>query len=131
MNFHTAAEVKGQSIGLVTAIHDRESQTSKLVMDYVLLQIVGKDEFPGYPCCCSSDSGAFRIQLCDPTHSCCYSLGEKAGIDIPPIKCNIAQCSVDPFIHAYYFTLGWHSIFKSGGEYYSLHFVLKCFPLFK
>ena len=33
---HTSAEVKGWSIGLVTAIIDGESQTSKEVMDYVL-----------------------------------------------------------------------------------------------
>ena len=36
MNSHTSVEVKEQSIGLVTAIHDGESQTSKEVMDYVL-----------------------------------------------------------------------------------------------
>ena len=34
------------------AIHDSESQTSKEVMDYILYV------FLGYPCCCSSDSGA-------------------------------------------------------------------------
>ena len=46
MNFHTAAEVRGQSIGLVTAIHDRESQTSKLVMDYVFFhRLLGKMNF--------------------------------------------------------------------------------------
>ena len=36
MNSHTSVEVKGQSIGLVTAILDGESQRSKEVMDYVL-----------------------------------------------------------------------------------------------
>ena len=36
MNSHTSAEVKGQSIDLVTAILDGESQMSKEVMDYVL-----------------------------------------------------------------------------------------------
>ena len=36
MNSHTSAEVKGWSIGLVTAIHYGESQTSKEVTDYVL-----------------------------------------------------------------------------------------------
>ena len=36
MNSHTFAEVKGWSIGLVTAILDGESQTSREVMDYVL-----------------------------------------------------------------------------------------------
>ena len=33
MNSHTSAEVKRQSIGLVTAILDGESQMSKEVMD--------------------------------------------------------------------------------------------------
>ena len=36
MNSHTSAEVKGQSIGHVSAILDGESQTSKEVMDYIL-----------------------------------------------------------------------------------------------
>ena len=58
MNSCTSAEVKGWSIGLVTAILDGESQMSKEVTDYVLLQIVQKHAFPGYACCCSSDSGA-------------------------------------------------------------------------
>ena len=58
MNSHTSAEVKGQSIGLVTAIVDGESQSSKEVMNYVLLLIVWKDPFLGYPCGCSSDSWA-------------------------------------------------------------------------
>ena len=58
MNSCTSVEVKGQSVGLVTAIHDGESLMSKEVTDYVPLQIVRKDAFPGYPCCCSSDSGA-------------------------------------------------------------------------
>ena len=58
MNSHTSAEVNGQSIGLVSAIFDGESQMSKAVMDYILQQIVWKDAFLGYPCCCSSDSGA-------------------------------------------------------------------------
>ena len=35
MNSHTSAEVKGQSIGLVTAIVDGESPLSKEVMDYI------------------------------------------------------------------------------------------------
>ena len=35
MNSHTSAEVKGWSIGLVTAILDGESQTSKEVTDYI------------------------------------------------------------------------------------------------
>ena len=53
MHSRTSAEVKGQSIGLVIAIVDGESQLSKEVM-----VIVWKDLLPGYPCCCSSDSGA-------------------------------------------------------------------------
>ena len=36
MNSHTSVEVKGQSIGLVAAILDGESQMSKEVMDYIL-----------------------------------------------------------------------------------------------
>ena len=36
MNSCTSAEVKGQSIGLVTAICDSESETSEEVMDYVV-----------------------------------------------------------------------------------------------
>ena len=36
MNSCTSAEVKRQSIGLVTAIVDGESQLSKEVMNYVL-----------------------------------------------------------------------------------------------
>ena len=36
MNSHTSAEVKGQSISLVSAILDGESQLSKEVMDYIL-----------------------------------------------------------------------------------------------
>ena len=51
-------EVKGQSIGLVTAILDGESQMSKEVTDYILSTDCLEDAFPGYPCCCSSDSGA-------------------------------------------------------------------------
>ena len=35
MNSHTPAEVKGQSIGLVRAIVDCESQLSKEVTNYV------------------------------------------------------------------------------------------------
>ena len=35
MNSHTSAAVKGSSIGLVTAIVDGESQSSKEVMNYV------------------------------------------------------------------------------------------------
>ena len=58
MNSHTSMEVKGQSIGLITASLDGESQMSTEVTDYVLWQIVQKDAFPVYPCCCSIDSGA-------------------------------------------------------------------------
>ena len=36
MNSHTSAEVKGQSIGLVTANVDGESQLSKEVTNYIL-----------------------------------------------------------------------------------------------
>ena len=36
MNSCTSAEVKGKSIGLVTAILDGESQTLKEVTDYIL-----------------------------------------------------------------------------------------------
>ena len=36
MNSHTSVEVKGQSIGLVTAIVDGESQSSKEVTNYIL-----------------------------------------------------------------------------------------------
>ena len=36
MNFHTSVEVKGQSIGLATAIVDGEIQSSKEVTNYVL-----------------------------------------------------------------------------------------------
>ena len=36
MNSHTSAEVKGWSIGLVTANVDGESQLSKEVMNYIL-----------------------------------------------------------------------------------------------
>ena len=35
MNLHTSAAVKGQSIGLVTASVDGESQLSKEVMNYI------------------------------------------------------------------------------------------------
>ena len=35
MNSHTSAAVKGQSIGLVAASVDGESQSSKEVMNYV------------------------------------------------------------------------------------------------
>ena len=41
-------EVKRWSIGLVTAIVDGESQSSKEVMDDGLGQIVQKDSFLGY-----------------------------------------------------------------------------------
>ena len=37
MNSHTSTEVKSWSIGLVTAIHDGESHTSKEVTDYISL----------------------------------------------------------------------------------------------
>ena len=36
MNSHTSAAGKGQSLGIVTASVDGESQSSKEVMDYVL-----------------------------------------------------------------------------------------------
>ena len=36
MNSHISVKVKGQSIGLVTAIVDGESQTSKEVTVYIL-----------------------------------------------------------------------------------------------
>ena len=36
MNSHTSGEVDGWSIGLVTAIVDGETQSSKEVMNYVL-----------------------------------------------------------------------------------------------
>ena len=36
MNSHTSVEVKGGSVGLVTAIVDGESQSSKEVMNYIL-----------------------------------------------------------------------------------------------
>ena len=36
MNCHTSAEVKGDSIGLVTAIVDGESQLAKEVVNYIL-----------------------------------------------------------------------------------------------
>ena len=36
MNSHTSAEVKGQSIGLVTASVDGESQSSREVTNYIL-----------------------------------------------------------------------------------------------
>ena len=58
MNSHTSAEVKSWSTGIVAAIVDGESQSSKEATDYVLSHIVWKDSFPGYPCFCSSDSGA-------------------------------------------------------------------------
>ena len=35
MNSHTSMAVKGQSIGLVTAIVDGESQSSKEVMEHI------------------------------------------------------------------------------------------------
>ena len=36
MNSHTSVEVKGQSIGLTTAIVDGGSQSSKEVTNYIL-----------------------------------------------------------------------------------------------
>ena len=45
MNSHTSVEVKGQSIGLVTAIVDGESQLSIEVMDYVLDRLFRKIYF--------------------------------------------------------------------------------------
>ena len=35
MNLHTSVSVKGQSIGLVTAIVDGENQLSKEVMNHI------------------------------------------------------------------------------------------------
>ena len=63
MNSHTSVEVKGQSIGLVTAIFDGEIQLSKEVMNYILRQIVWKDLLPRYPSCCSNENGAVRLLL--------------------------------------------------------------------
>ena len=59
MNLHTSAAVKGQSIGLVTAILDGESQSSKEVMNHIHCQIVQKDIPPGYlsPCSKHTQSG--------------------------------------------------------------------------
>ena len=78
MNSHTSVEGKGWSIGLVTAILDGESQMSKEVTDYVLNQIVWKDAFLGYPCCCSSDSeaviGLFSCVIQCIVHSICPSI---------------------------------------------------------
>ena len=84
MNSCTSVEVKGQPIGVVTAILDGESQMAKEVMDYILCQIVWKDAFLGYPCCCSSDSGAVigLFQLCDPTLLSLLSLNLVSLIDV-------------------------------------------------
>ena len=49
MNLQTSAAVKGWSIGLVTAIVDGESQSSKEVTNHIHQQIVQKDLLPGYP----------------------------------------------------------------------------------
>ena len=49
MNLHTSVVVKGQSIGLVTAIVDSESQSSKEVTNHICRQIAWKDILPGYP----------------------------------------------------------------------------------
>ena len=43
MNTNTSAVIEGQSIGLITAIFDSESQSSKEVNAYAHLQIVQKD----------------------------------------------------------------------------------------
>ena len=48
MNSHTSAAVKGLSLGLVTAIVDGESQSSKEVINHTHGQIVWKDILPGY-----------------------------------------------------------------------------------
>ena len=77
MNSHTSVEVKGWSIGLVTAIVDGESQLSKEVMNYVLQQIVQKDLCLGYSCCCSNDSGAVIVLLdSDIQHTPAFIPGE-------------------------------------------------------
>ena len=49
MNSCISAAVKGQSIGLVTAIVDGESQSSKEVTEHIHLQIAQKNILPGYP----------------------------------------------------------------------------------
>ena len=48
MNLHTSAAVKGWFIGLLTDIVDGESQSSKEVMNYVLLQIIWIDVLLDY-----------------------------------------------------------------------------------
>ena len=67
LNSHTSAEVKGQPIGLVTAILYGESQMSKEVTQIPFFdKIVQKDAFPGYPCCCCCSSDSDRaIQSCN------------------------------------------------------------------
>ena len=45
MNSHTSGEVKGQSIGLVTAIVDGASRSSKEVM---VTRFTSKPKFSGY-----------------------------------------------------------------------------------
>ena len=63
MNSLASAEVKGQSIGLVTANVDGESQLSKEVMNYILWQIAQKDLLPGYSSHCSNKNGAVIVPL--------------------------------------------------------------------
>ena len=58
MTSHTSVEVKGWSIGLVTAIVDGESQSSKEVMNFVQ-----KDLLLGYSSCCSNENGAVIVPL--------------------------------------------------------------------
>ena len=45
MNSHTSVAVKGQSIGLVTAIVHGESQSSKEVMNHIVDRLFGKIYF--------------------------------------------------------------------------------------
>ena len=49
MNSHTSAGVKGQSIGLITAIVDDESQLSKEVNVTFIDRLFGKIPLLGYP----------------------------------------------------------------------------------
>ena len=67
MNLHTSAAVKGQSIGLVTAIVDGESQSSKEVMNHNHCQIVQEDILPGYlPPCSKNGSGMGNVTVIRP-----------------------------------------------------------------
>ena len=59
----TSAEVKGWSVGLVTANVDGESQLSEEVMNYILRQIVQKDLLLGYSSSCLNENGAVIVPL--------------------------------------------------------------------